>query len=149
LLLLHSPESIPWLEEVRHRHAAGVAFKLHPERSTETREALQSSLASVAALGLQVWLWQEQRRLGARFTSAGEYAGSRPDKCPETSALRNALVSIKLEGFRAILGLNSWRHPRERVLNGLCLLLWEPGVQSPASFRNLVLRYRELWQRVN
>jgi len=35
------------------------------------------------------------------------------------------------------------------VLNGLCLLLWEPGVQSPASFRNLVLRYRELWQRVN
>jgi hypothetical protein len=138
----------PWLEEVRRRHASGVDFKLRPERSPAGRPALKASLTAVSTLGLQVWLWQESRRLGEAFASAGDYAASSLDKCPETSPRRNALVNFNLAGFRGLFRCNPWRHPRDRALSALSRLLWEPTA-SRAPFRELVASYRKLWQRVS
>jgi hypothetical protein len=153
-----------WLDEVRTRHAAGLKFKLHPERSAASREALRASHAAVAALGLQVWLWQERGRLGAPFASAGAYAESKVNKCPETRRARNLLVNLKLAGLRSLFQSDPFRHPRERALHALCSLLWEraarpppprrdpPGAAlgpPPAPFSDQVSSYRALWQRVN
>jgi hypothetical protein len=139
--------TLSWLDEVRRHHAAGLQFKLHPRRSAASRAALRSRLSTVAALGLEVWLWQESRRLGARFDSAREYAASTLNSCPETSRPRNLLVNLKIGGPRSLFKSDPFRHPREKVLRDLCSLLWDPG--APASDLGArVAAYRALWQRV-
>jgi hypothetical protein len=62
------------------------------------------------------------------------------------------------------VGFSGWRHPRERVLSALPLLLWDfppppasaqwPTLQrilntSATDFPSLVKSYRQLWERVN
>ncbi|HZP59679.1 MAG TPA: hypothetical protein VFB27_05090 [Opitutaceae bacterium] len=157
-------QPLPWLEDVRAHHAAGVKFKLHPERSTASRAVLQMQQREVVALGLKVWLWQEKRRLGADFTSASDYAGNRLNKCPETRRHRNLLVNIKIGGLRSLFKFDSFRHPRERVFRALCILLWGHTARvlppppdrpdtallaSTSPFTDLVASYKALWQRVN
>ncbi len=164
LLRLVPARPLGWLEEVRSRHAAGLKFKLHPVRSTAPRAALLARQAAVAALGLKVWLWHEQRRLGVRFASARDYAGSRLDPCPETRPHRNLLVNLKISGLWSLFTSDPRRHPRERALRTLCLLLWEPSAlklasppdtptasrrAAPGPFADRVAAYRALWQQVN
>ena len=154
-------EPLSWLDDVRIRHAAGLEFKLHPERSTASRAALQARQTAVVALGLKVWLWQEKRRLGANFTCVSDYAWGTLNKCPETSRQRNVLVNLKVGGLRSLFKFNSFRHPREKILRALALLLWHrplppplgrPGAAPPSLtsyFTDLVASYKRLWQRVN
>lgn len=164
LLSLPARETLPWMDDVCRHHAAGVEFKLHPERCTATREALRATFAPLAALAEKIWLWTERRRLGILFGSARDYAMSRPNKCPEGSPARNMLVNFKALGVRPLLQARAGCHPRERVLHALCLLLWEPAtltstellelvqeeLQTQAkTFPDLVRAYRELWQKVN
>jgi hypothetical protein len=157
-------DAMPWVDAVRQHHAAGVHFKLHPERSTATREQLSAAHAPVKELARQVWLWIEQQRMCTRFESPRDYAASDLNKCRETGRRRNVLVNLRALGLRALLEGRSTRHPRERIFNALALLLWEPAaltapellhrlqreLQTEAvSFPGLLDAYRELWAKVN
>jgi len=155
---------LPWLEEVRSCHAAGVDFKLHPERTSSSREALQTRHAAVVALGRKIWLWIENQRLGTTFDSPLAYAENPIDKCPRTEPWRNVLVNVKVAGPKVLLHHAVGRHPRQKVFEALTLLLWEPatlaapsllaqvqaGLNTRAtSLAELVAAYRALWSRVN
>ncbi len=162
-LMRLSPAFPPqWLNEVRASHAAGLKFKLRPHRSAEARAALRERHAAAVSLGLRVWLWLEEQRLGSPFATARDYAESPVNKCPETSRLRNLLVNLKTFGVRSLFSLNPFRHPRDRALRALSLLLWDPAAGSgtaqkdlsspPCSAsppRGLVASYRTLWRSVN
>jgi len=118
--------SFPWLDKLRQHHAAGVKFKLHPHRTTLTQAALMAQYKSVAAFALKTWLWLENRRLGFHFTSVHDYAFSLLNKCPDTNPWRNRLVNAKAFGLSAFFSERGCRHPRERIVNALTVLLWEP-----------------------
>lgn len=157
-------ETLPWLPDVARHHAIGVEFKLHPERSTAPREELAAQHAQVSARAKEIWLWIEARRLRENFTSPAGYAESRRNKWPDSGSLRNALVNLRLLGSRPLSEGRAGQHPRQRILNALTLLLWEPtALSSPAllrflqrelqtaasTFPELVRAYRALWSRVN
>ncbi len=157
-------ESIPWLQSVAIHHARGLEFKLHPQRSTAAAEELAELHAEITELARRVYLMIESQRLNTAFASAREYALSPVVKCPEVRGKRNALVNLKVLGPRSCLEPGVFRHPRERILNALTLLLWEPAtlvtpalqrhVQSELrtraqTFTDLVTVYRRLWSRVN
>ncbi len=165
LQLLASVQAPPWLASVRHHHTVGVDFKLHPERCTYSRARLAGLHAEVTELGLAVWLWIESRRLDAVFLSAGDYVDNPMDKCPETTGVRNLLVNLKVQDH----GLGwikdrPFRHPREKILHALCMLLWEPSLldsyiwrerlhtelrTKAADLPGLVSAYRSLWAQIN
>jgi hypothetical protein len=153
-----------WLDSVRQHHADGVDFKLYPERSVASREALQAKHAALTALAGQVWLWVEKHRLGRNFSSPREYVQSGLDKCRETSALRNVAINCRTLGLRPALEMRVTRHPRERILHALALLLWEPAALTTpallqrlqhdlqteaADFPGLMQAYRKIWAQVN
>lgn len=154
----------PWLRKVWEHHAAGVDFKLHPERSAAPLETLRNQHAAIVPLARELWLWLEARRLNAIFLSPRDYANSRVEKWPDAQPWRNLLVNAKVLGPRALTEGDARRHPRERVLHALCLLLWEPAtLTSPhllhqvqrelrttvTSFPDLVRAYRGLWEQLN
>jgi hypothetical protein len=157
-------EPMSWLKDVTERHRGGVEFKLHPQRSTESREVLQAAHRPLVELAGAVFRWLEERRLGRGFTSARAYGLSSANKCPELNATRNRLVNAKVLGVRSALGIRGGHHPRERVLHALTLLLWEPNAlttpellarlqhelrTSATTFPEMMRAYRELWARVN
>ena len=121
-----------WLGEVRELHAAGVEFKLHPERIVKSIENFRSGHEQVSRVANQVWLWLESRRLWRAFPSARDYALSRFRKCGGSpagrqtfpSVLRNVLLNARSFGLGGALQ-GGTRYPRERLLNALPLLLWE------------------------
>lgn len=124
-------------------HAAGVEFKLHPQRSTASREELLALHESVSEEARKLFLQLESRRLGTTFHAVEDYTRSPLDKCPETSPLRNRLINARQFGLRA---LADPRYPRQRLLHGLCELLWRPlQPLDPAR----VGSYAGLWSRFN
>lgn len=158
---LATKEDLRWLEEVHQRHRAGIEFKLHPHGSSLSRAALQKHFREVSSLALRVWLWLENRRLGYDCRSAAGYATSRIKKWPDTNSWRNRLANVRVFGPRALLLPGSRRHPRERILNALALLLWVRAETSPALTRKvqrelllsepiaLIPAYRERWSRAS
>ena len=158
-----SAANVPWLDTLQQYHAVGVKFKLHPHRTSLSRAALRTQHENVTAFALKVWLWVESCRLGLDFTSARGYALNPLDKYPGTNPWRNRLVNAKTFGSPAFFPKRSRRHPRERILNTLALLLWEPSTSSsemqhwlgdelrrPAGAgANPVKFYEELWQQLN
>ncbi|HEV2437897.1 MAG TPA: hypothetical protein VG077_18030 [Verrucomicrobiae bacterium] len=125
LLRFSPPEILSWLDEVRRHHAAGMEFKLHPRQTFESGTALKAQHAEITTFALQIWLWLENRRLGSHFESAQDYALSPADKCSGTRPWRNFFVNAKVFGLPGLFQPNWQRHPRERILNALALLLWE------------------------
>ncbi|MDE3083936.1 MAG: hypothetical protein KGJ37_01790 [Verrucomicrobiota bacterium] len=161
---LESMEPLPWLEEIRSRHASAVEFKLRPKRGIASAAALLKPHAIVSDLSLQVWLWLEGLRLDAVFNSAHDYATSKINKCPETFGARNFLLRWKAPGSWPALRRLSFRHPREKILHALTLLLWEPATlvqpallkrvqaelnTSAACFPDLVAAYQAIWRSVS
>ena len=145
-------------------HAAGVEFKLHPVRSMESRKTLAARHAELTALGRDLWLWVEARRLQTSFVDPRSYAFDPADKCPETSALRNCLVNTKTFGPSVLFAPWAVRYPRERLLRALALLLWEqepshdPAVlqrlqqelrADARDFAGLLAAYERLWHQFN
>ncbi|HEY2329386.1 MAG TPA: hypothetical protein VGI63_06190 [Verrucomicrobiae bacterium] len=126
-LRLMSAAQFPWPGALQQHHNAGVKFKLHPHRTPLSRDTLQAQHDNIVAFVLKVWLWLESRRLGLHFTSARNYALNPLDKCPGTNPWRNRLVNAKGFGASAFFSKRGSRHPRERILNALALLLWEPA----------------------
>jgi hypothetical protein len=158
------PEVGASVADLFRHHAAGVEFKLHPVRSSEGRESLAKRHAELSALGRQLWLWLESKRLGRAFASPRDYALSALDKCPETSSLRNRLVNGRAFGLAGALGASGARYPRERLFHALSLLLWEPSALTDAALLarlqaqlrtdardlpGLVAAYQKLWNRFN
>lgn len=162
---LEPQDSVPWLTELRRLHASGVEFKLHPARVTkEARPALEERWKELARLGRQFWLWIESRRLGQRFASPESYARSSINKCPETGAIKNLMINANLVRARFGPGPGLLRYPRERLFNGLSLLLWTPdALYNPSlvlylhrnlghfqdRFASAVEAYSRLWSRYN
>lgn len=157
-------EMLPWLPEVCRHHAAGLAFKLHPERSTASRDSLLAELTPIADLAKNVFLWLEELRLETSFDSPHRYATSPCNKCPELTGPRNLLVNAKVLGLRALSNGHATRHPRERILHSLALLLWQPdALTAPTLLRRLQTElqtnattfpdfmhvYRTHWTKVN
>ncbi len=162
LVGLAATEDLPSLEEVRQRHAAGVEFKLHPHRTSLSRDALQKHFREATLLALEVWLWLESRRLGCNFRSAADYALSGVNKWPETGGGRNLLANVRVFGPRAIRLSPRQRHPRERILNALALLLWVLAESSheltrkvrhelrlPPEPSAIIAAYRYHWSRAS
>ena len=153
---LAAAEELPWLDTVCQHHATGIEFKLQPHRSSPSRTVLVKHFCEVSSLALNTWLWLEGRRLGCHFQSATDYASSRLNKWPDTSTWRNWLANGRVFGLRALLLPHYRRHPRERILNALALLLWarpenltrmvqrELRWADPAT---ILLAYRERWRR--
>ncbi|HKW29507.1 MAG TPA: hypothetical protein VJT54_09235 [Verrucomicrobiae bacterium] len=119
------PERLPWLDEARRHHDAGVEFKLSPQRIVAPRAELELRLADTTAFALPMWLWLENRRLGCCFASAQDYASSPVNKCPDSHRWRNYLLNAGVFGPAIFLCANCHRHPRERIFNTLAMLLWE------------------------
>ena len=145
-------------------HAAGVQFKLHPQRSTADRLELQELHQTVKRLGWRIWQWREQKRLAASFESPMQYALDRGSKWPETWPLKNALVRARAFGPGAAMGGDRWRYPRESLLRVLPVLLWqsddyysadaaslaERWLRTPApTWNDAVAAYEGLWCRFN
>jgi hypothetical protein len=157
------PEFLPWLDEVRQFHADGAEFKLHPRQVPIHQGELASELAEITALGLQIWLWLENRRLGSRFESLFDYTLSPINKCPGTNPWRNFLLNVKVFGPAIFWQANRCRHPRERVLNALSLLLWKPlliksdlqrqlhlmGLSLKDDARKQAVIYHSYWSHLN
>jgi hypothetical protein len=153
---------LPWRAELIEHHRCGVDFKLHPFRSEEPAERLAHELTLTISFAREVWLWLESKRLRHPFISARHYATNPLPKWPESRPGRNALLNLNL--FRAPVLHRLLRHPRERVLESLALLLWEPLALADSTLRHrlytnlrarmtdraaAVRRYRELWPRVS
>jgi len=134
---LAAKENLPWLPQARLHHAQGLEFKLHPHRARASPATLQCQHEELAALGLQIWLWLESRRLGQPFVSARAYALSPVNKCLETNPWRNHLVNAMVFGPAALFKMNARRYPRERLLNSLAILLWEKRELDPELIRRL------------
>jgi hypothetical protein len=152
-----------WLDAALRHHAAGVEFKLHPSSDAAPREALDAVHGEITAFALKCWLWLEARRLGRTFPSARAYAEDACDKCPGSSPVLNVLLNLRAYGFGIRATPDPRRHPRQRILHALTLLLWEPQAnadpglqarirtelnlrqQAPDQWANA---YRALWNRV-
>jgi len=155
--------SAPWLDTLQQHHAAGVKFKLHPHQTPLSRADLRTQHENVTAFALKVWLWLESCRLGMDVKSARDYALNPMNKYPDSNPWRNRLVNAKIFGPAAFLTKHSHRHPRERILNALALLLWEPAASDSERQRWLCagLRqrpnadaapaeiYQKLWRQLN
>jgi hypothetical protein len=155
--------SWPWFPAVLEEYRRGVAFKLHPQRTADTAAGLRAELEPVSALAGRLWIWLEGRQLHRRFLSPAEYAASDADKCPETPRWRNWLVNLLHFGPTALWDPGrTTRYPRERLLQTLPLLLWEPAVQldlnfhrhlrqclvtTATDFPGFVAAYARLWER--
>ncbi|MBI4658731.1 MAG: hypothetical protein HY735_07750 [Verrucomicrobia bacterium] len=156
--------SLPWLDDILLHHWTGLDFKLHPRFTAESFQALGDQCAEVSALGCEIWLWLETKRLRKPFDGIRSYVLSGIDKCPETGRFRNRLVSAKLFGPQILFHPKSARYPRERLLNSLPLLLWEPAALGDSvllsliqtelgtrgtAYGELVRAYQTLWSRLN
>ena len=126
LKLMADQPDLPGIDSLLHHHREGIAFKLHPRHFSRSLSDLRERQERITEYALEVWLWLESRRLGHPFASAMDYAASQRRKCPETPAWRNWLLTGLKCGPSRWCYPGSLRHPRERVLNWLALLLWEP-----------------------
>jgi hypothetical protein len=145
---------------LRDLHAHGVEFKLHPVRSSATREVLLEQHRQVAEVAWKVWAHIEQHRLGRTISSPADYA-DHTDKCPETTPFRNALIRLRAFGLRGWLAGQMFRYPRESLLNTLPVLLWVAEeeldtawcsrqlVSPVAGWQDAIAVYQKLWSRYN
>src|SRR6266581_4089988 len=117
-------EEVPELAAVRKHHRAGIEFKFHPERSQKAHTDFAADHRELSALAQRLWLWIESRRLDRNFSTINDYAFCDTNKCPETIAAKNYLLTMRTFGAGAALRPLAGRYPRERLFNSLPLLLW-------------------------
>jgi hypothetical protein len=129
-------ESDTSLAPIVHHHSAGVAFKLHPARSTKTRDELAQEHASISQLAQQIFLRLENQRLGIKCATPADYVANSGNKCPEVPLWRNILIRLRSRGLPT--GLT--RYPREHLLHELVKMLWTQRDADPRAIR----QYTEL-----
>jgi hypothetical protein len=138
LAQLSLSEPPPNFPEIKKHHDAGVAFKLHPRRSSARANEFETLHCELSRLASDVWFWIESIRLQEAFFTPRDYSLYRSPKCPESSAWRNYLLNLKTFGLKAITDALAWRYPRERLFNALPLLLWEPAAAAEPTMRRLL-----------
>lgn len=146
-----------WFHAIRANHLSGVEFKLHPARSAESAATLQQQHAELSELGRKLWLWFESRRLKTPFDDVRSYALGGLNKCPETSPLRNWLVTLRRGGLSPALSAKAFRYPRERLFHALCLLLWSEERDAlrnelsaeAGDFAGWIAAYERWWRQFN
>lgn len=135
-------DGLAWMAEAKHHHAAGVQFKLHPQRSWMPLEAFRAEHESVSSLAQRVWLWLESRRLNGAFSSAHDYAFSSVRKCADSPVWLNLVLHARTFGASSICDGAAARYPRERLLNSLPLLLWSEPLNDLRVRRHLQKQLR-------
>lgn len=158
---LETRNDLPEIQAITELHEEGVQFKLHPVRSTRSREELQAEFDVVSSIAKRVWLWLETRRLENKFGDVVAYALDSGDKCPETNDLKNRLINLRLFG---VSGLQTGSYPRERLLRTLPLFLWARNFEQnqkqlkfiqdqlkagSAEIKELHNRYKFIWEHYN
>jgi hypothetical protein len=157
---LDNIEARPLLQSILKHHSAGISFKLHPVRVVKPATDFKVEHQELSELALREWLWIENRRLNASFSTLREYALSSIPKCNEDGAWRNLLLNIRTFGASASLDSCAPRYPRERLFNALPLLLGDERSAteldtrhhlqrqlrtSAQDWRGLVAAYKQVW----
>lgn len=132
-------------ESLQQHHAEGVAFKLHPQRSTQSREELAKLHAEVSSLAMDLFLRLEGQRLAKPFPDASAYASSKINKCPEQPAWKNILHNLRAPHLALGIPQPIERHPREALLHALTEMLWIKATVH----RQRLQAYETLWHRFN
>ena len=127
--------------ELITHHALGVEFKLHPKRSTQTRDELLRELSELSQLAQNIFLQLESRRLDINLSTPLDYIASKANKCPEIPLWKNVLIRLRTRGVSSGLA----RYPREHLLHELVTMLWTKRRASSSAVR----RYAALWHRFN
>jgi hypothetical protein len=122
-------------------HAAGVSFKLHPRRTTQSRALLLQEHTEISLLAREIFLRLESRRLKISLSKASDYILTRANKCPEVPLWKNVLIHLRTRGLPP--GLT--RYPREHLLNEMVRLLWTEKSTQPQA----VSQYATLWSCYN
>lgn len=156
---LNESRSPSWALTLVGHHVQGVEFQLHPTIEGESRGSLGVRAEQISNLASQVWLWLEQSRLKLNFSSVQMYAHDEASKCPEKSQLENLMSNARMFGSAGLSSRWRLRHPTERLLRAMPLLLW--GTSDPEdkalvascfdvlpSVTAAVDTYERLWQRV-
>lgn len=138
LIQLSLSEPPPNFGEIKKHHEAGVSFKLHPRRSSGRLDELETLHHELSLLSSNLWFWLESIRLQEPLFTPRDYSLYPSNKCPETRAWRNYLLSLKTFGLKAFIDALAWRYPRERLFNALPLLLWEPEPSAQPAIRLLL-----------
>ena len=151
---------VPDLVALKEHHRAGLDFKFHPRRILKQPGDFAPEHREISSLAQRLWLWIEGRRLGRSFSNINEYALSEINKCPETLAGKNYLLTLRTFGPAAAMDPLGGRYPRERLFNSLPLLLWNGEVSREPEIRRhlqrqlrsdatdwagLVAAYKEIW----
>jgi len=122
-------------------HAAGVAFKLHPTRSTKTHAELRQEHSVLSQLARQIFFRLEGRRLKIKLHAPVDYISCKTNKCPEVPLWKNVLIHLRNRGIPP----GFTRYPREHLLHELVTMLWtDRAVDSHA-----IQQYATLWNRYN
>ncbi|MDB6003794.1 MAG: hypothetical protein JWR15_781 [Prosthecobacter sp.] len=122
-------------------HAAGMAFKLHPYRSTKSRAELAQDHAELSKLAQHIFLRLENQRLGTEFVIPADYSASKSNKCPEVPLWKNLLIRLRSRDLPSPLT----RYPREHLFHELVSFLWTDRHADTASMQ----QYTALWNRFN
>ena len=138
LTQLSPSEPPPNFAEIKKHHDAGVAFKLHPRRSSGGLDEFEAIHRELSRLSSDLWFWLESIRLQEPLFTPRDYSLYRSSKCPESRPWRNYLLSLKTFGLKAFIDALAWRYPRERLFNALPLLLWEPETSAQPALRLLL-----------
>lgn len=122
-------------------HAAGVAFKLRPQRSVKTRDELVQEHTAVSHLARDIFLRLESRRLETKFATPAGYVASRSNKCPEVPLWKNVLIYLRSRGLPS----SPSRYPREHLLRQLVTMLWTNHRADSCT----IAQYEKLWSIFN
>ncbi len=125
--------------ELLSQHAAGVAFKLHPQRSTQTRDELINEHSALSQLAQNIFLRLESRRLEIKLSTPVDYLVSKTNKCPEVPLWKNVLIHLLTRGMPPSFP----RYPREHLFHELVTMLWTERRATTTAIQ----QYAALWNR--
>lgn len=123
-LRLTAHRSPSWALTLVGHHLQGVEFQARPQVQGESRGSLVVRGQQISDLASQVWLWLEQNRLKHTFTSVRKYAHDEGSKCPSSSQIENLMFNARIFGSAGLSSRWRLRHPTERLLRTMPLLLW-------------------------
>lgn len=122
-------------------HAAGVEFKLNPQRSPHTREDLCQQHSALSQLAQNIFLQLESRRLEVKLSTPVDYTTCKINKCPEVPLWKNVFIHLRTRDIPSRIT----RYPREHLLHELVTMLWTER-HAPSSD---IQQYTSLWNRFN
>lgn len=148
-----------WAWTVLGHHIQGMEFQLHPMFVAESQGVLAVRCQQVSELAGKVWLWLEKLRLNHDFASVRDYAYDESSKCPKESQWHNLVFNARAFGSAGVSSKWRLRHPLERLMRAMPLLLWDGAegrnyslvascLDVLSSITSPVAAYECLWRRL-